>query len=127
LRKASTKEGKRSRSDFSKKLKDDLELNIRFWLSKNKNILVAQGRVNLLENVGKYGSISMAAKKMNISYRHAWLLLDSIRKVSGRKIIKTKIGGVKGGGAELTPYAKKLIERFYSVKDMLYRGLVFVK
>lgn len=115
----STKEGKRIRSDFSIKLKDGFELNLRFWLSKNKKIVVASGRVGLLENIKKFGSLSRAAKEMNISYRHAWLLIDGMNKTLGKKVTRTRIGGVRGGGTEITEEGRKLIDRFYSLKRII--------
>jgi len=127
LREMSTKEGRRARSDFVLNLREGLNLNIRFWLSKNGKIVCASGRINLLENIERFGSISKAAKSMNISYRHAWVLLDGMRKAYGKNIVKTKVGGVKGGGAELTEEGRKLIERFYHYKKIISERLKGVK
>jgi len=127
LRRMSTKEGRRARADFGLRLKDGLNLNIRFWLSKKGKIVCASGRINLLENIEKFGSLTKAAKSMNISYRHAWLLIDGMRKAYGRKIIKTRIGGFKGGGAELTEEGKKLIKKFYRCRKEILERLRDVK
>jgi len=70
------------------------------------------GKVQLLEAVGEYGSISAAARSMGMSYRHAWEMLDDINQCFHEPAIVTETGGKAGGGARLTPLGRELIERF---------------
>jgi len=84
----------------------------RFWIKKgNKNFLGA-GRVELLKNIDKFGSISKAARAMKMSYKAAWDAVDIMNNLSQKPILEKSSGGKGGGGSRLTEYGKKLIKDF---------------
>jgi molybdate transport system regulatory protein len=56
---------------------------------------------------------------MGISYRRAWLLLDSLNKSFDRPATVNSVGGRGGGGAEITPFGLVLIERYREVERKL--------
>ena len=64
------------------------------------------GKVRLLELIDAHGSIRSAASAMNMSYRHAWLLLQAVEDTFGAPVISTATGGAKGGGAKLTEFGR---------------------
>ena len=66
------------------------------------------GKVRLLELIDEHGSIRSAAAAMNMSYRHAWLLLQAVEDTFGAPVISTATGGAKGGGAKLTELGKTI-------------------
>ena len=70
------------------------------------------GKVRLLELIVETGSISAAAKKMNMSYRRAWLLMDELNHMFGRDVIETAAGGSGGGGATVTEFGAQVISFF---------------
>jgi len=70
------------------------------------------GRVALLEGIREYGSITKAAKSMNMAYRHAWKLVDSMNRQSRKPLVEVAIGGKGGGGAWLTKEGEKSIRLF---------------
>ncbi len=70
---------------------------------------IGPGKISLLEQIEKVGSISGAAKEMGMTYRRAWHLIETVQTVINEKVIETAIGGKKGGGAKLTPFGKELI------------------
>jgi len=74
------------------------------------------GKVRLLELIEKEGSIRAAATAMNMSYRHAWLLLQALEDTFGAPVIATSTGGARGGGARLTELGKKLVERYRAIE-----------
>jgi len=74
------------------------------------------GKVRLLELIEKEGSIRAAASAMNMSYRHAWLLLQAVEDTFGAPVIATSTGGSRGGGARLTELGRKLVERYRSIE-----------
>ena len=115
----STKDGRRIRADAEVKLDNKSKIKIRFWIEKDNETFLASGRVTLLERIDKYKSISKAAKSMNISYRHAWELINTMNRLSNKPILETSIGGKRGGGAKLTEEGRKLIENFYKIKEKL--------
>lgn len=74
------------------------------------------GKVRLLELIEKEGSIRAAATAMNMSYRHAWLLLQAVEDTFGAPVIATATGGARGGGARLTELGKKLVQRYRAIE-----------
>lgn len=87
----------------------DYKIKSRIWIECEDNVLLGEGRVHLLKAINETGSLSKAAKSMNISYKKAWGLLDSINKSAKKPVTINTIGGKGGGGAELTDYGKSLI------------------
>jgi len=70
------------------------------------------GKIRLLEAIGKTGSISRAGRALGMSYRRAWLLIDDMNRTFRAPVVATQPGGVKGGGAALTPFGVALIENY---------------
>lgn len=85
------------------------------WLEGRSGTFLGYGRIVLLERIRDYGSISQAAKSMEMSYKHSWDLLDSMNRQAGRKMVETTRGGTQGGGATLTPAGEQAIETFWRV------------
>lgn len=74
------------------------------------------GKVRLLELIEKEGSIRAAAAAMNMSYRHAWLLLQAVEDTFGAPVLATSTGGAGGGGAKLTELGKRLVDRYRAIE-----------
>lgn len=75
------------------------------------------GRIILLERIRECGSITKAAKSMEMSYRNAWELVDSMNKQSSRQLVETATGGSGGGGAILTDEGEKAIKLFWEFHE----------
>ncbi len=95
----------------------------RIWIENEDGVFLGEGRVQLLKKVDEFGSISKAAKELNMSYKKAWFLLDSINKQSPKLVLTKKTGGKNGGGAELTTYGKKVITDFESLIESCWSYL----
>ena len=74
------------------------------------------GKIRLLEAIGKTGSISRAGRALGMSYRRAWLLIDDMNRSFRALVVATQPGGVRGGGAALTPFGRALIETYRAVE-----------
>ncbi|MFV9551220.1 winged helix-turn-helix domain-containing protein [Algibacter sp. PT7-4] len=88
------------------------KIKSRIWIESENNVLLGEGRVHLLKAIEKTGSLSKAAKSLNISYKKAWQLLDSVNKSAKKPVTINSIGGKGGGGAKLTEYGKLLVKTF---------------
>jgi molybdate transport system regulatory protein len=75
------------------------------------------GKVRLLEAIERTGSISQAGKALGMSYRRAWLLVDDMNSCFRDAVISAQPGGAHGGGATLTPFGQKLIERYRAIEN----------
>ncbi|MCB4807091.1 LysR family transcriptional regulator [Tamlana sp. 62-3] len=93
------------------------KIKSRIWIEADNNVLLGQGRVQLLKAIAQTGSLSKAAKSLNISYKKAWTLLDSVNKSAKKPVTINSTGGKGGGGAELTDYGKSLITAFDEINQ----------
>ena len=70
------------------------------------------GRADLLEGIAETGSISAAGKRMGMSYKRAWSLVQALNEGFGRSLIETSRGGAAQGGAALTPLGAEVLQRY---------------
>jgi molybdate transport system regulatory protein len=78
---------------------------------------IGPGKAKLLESIRDTGSISAAAREMGMSYKRAWLLLDSINQAFTEAVVTAAPGGSGGGGATLTPFGAEVLERYRRIHD----------
>jgi molybdate transport system regulatory protein len=76
------------------------------------DLRLGAGKIRLLSLVAETGSISAAARQMEMSYRRAWLLIGEMNEMFDRPVVETSAGGSGGGGAKITEHGKKLITVF---------------
>lgn len=77
---------------------------------------VGPGKIKLLEWVDALGSISAAGRKMGMSYRRAWLLVDSLNRCFREPLVASHTGGANGGGAALTPAGVAVVRHYRAVE-----------
>src|SRR5262245_22004724 len=76
---------------------------------------IGPGKIELLEAIQKFGSISAAGRAMDMSYKRAWDLVDEINRVCRQAAVERQTGGRKGGGAALTPFGTSLVARYRKI------------
>jgi molybdate transport system regulatory protein len=74
------------------------------------------GKAELVERIGRTGSISAAARDMGMSYRRAWQLVESLNRDFREPVVATATGGKCGGGARVTPFGERLVARFRAME-----------
>lgn len=79
-------------------------------------IAIGPGKADLLAAVERYGSISAAARAMDMSYRRAWLLADTMNRSFLKPLIEAAPGGRRGGGARLTPFGRTVLVRYRAME-----------
>ena len=92
----------------------DTKLTLRVDLGNGRSL--GPGKIRLLEAIEKTGSISQAGRKLGMSYRRAWLLVDDMNGCFDDRVIEAQPGGAHGGGATLTSFGQKLIERYRTIE-----------
>lgn len=94
--------------------------NFKLWMEIGGKPILGEGRADLLKEIDKCGSLSQAARNLEISYRHAHNLIGNLNKRCGFKVIESSIGGSKGGGMKLTKIGKQLLEDYLLLKENIY-------
>jgi molybdate transport system regulatory protein len=74
------------------------------------------GRADLMDAINRTGSISAAAREMQMSYRRAWELIESTNAAFIEPLIITSADGSGGGGAQLTDFGRGVIERYRAME-----------
>jgi molybdate transport system regulatory protein len=82
---------------------------------------IGHGKVRLLELIAEHGSISRAAKQMNMSYRRAWLLADEINRMFKTPVLETQHGGAGGGAARLTSFGHAIVGHYRTMEAQAAR------
>jgi molybdenum ABC transporter molybdate-binding protein len=81
--------------------------------------MVSEALADLLAAIAQTSSISAAARRIGISYRHAWKLVDEGNKAAGEPLVLAAVGGVNGGGASLTLRGTTSLEVFKQLRGNL--------
>lgn len=70
---------------------------------------IGPGKVALLEKMRDSGSLSQAARELDMSYRRAWQLLASLNQTFREPLVLTSTGGTGGGGTTLTEFGETIV------------------
>jgi len=80
------------------------------------DVAIGPGKADLLEAIRDTGSISAAGRKLGMSYRRAWLLVDELNQHLGAPVVAAVTGGAKGGGAALTRTGEEVLTRYRAME-----------
>ena len=78
---------------------------------------IGPGKVRLLEEIARSGSISAAGRALKMSYRRAWELVEDLNRHIGTPMVTTAAGGSGGGGARLTEAGQILIAEYRAIEQ----------
>lgn len=98
------------------KVKNSFKVHSRIWISTEDGNYLGEGRVFLLKGIQEYKSISKAAKSMEMSYKKAWDMVNTMNTISNSPLVTRTIGGAGGGGSKVTEAGMKAIELFNEIK-----------
>lgn len=85
---------------------------IRLRLRLAPGIDLGPGKADLLEGILETGSISAAGRRMRMSYKRAWQLVDELNRLFDAPLVEASKGGPGGGGAALTPLGREILTRY---------------
>jgi len=87
-------------------------LKIKLQIMCAGEIAMGPGKADLLDAIARDGSISAAARRLGMSYRRAWLLVDTMNRCWSKPLVATMPGAGGGKGARLTPAGEEILERY---------------
>ena len=85
----------------------------KIWIEdQTGDVVFGLGRLRILDAIDRLGSIHGAAKELKMSYRAIWGRIKATEERLNRPLLVRSIGGRRGGGSQLTPYALELLVHF---------------
>lgn len=82
-------------------------------------VRLGPGKADLLEGIRDTGSIAAAGRRMGMSYKRAWMLVETMNAMFVEPLVTSSKGGRAGGGAELTAAGKAVLAAFRAMEDKL--------
>jgi molybdate transport system regulatory protein len=94
---------------------------LRLYLTPDRPL--GPGKIKILESIRDDGSISKAARGMKMSYRSAWLLVDSMNSLFRKPVVTTTLGGRGGGSATLTAFGGEVVRHYRTMERATGRAI----
>lgn len=88
------------------------ELAGSIWFHSGKLNWGNPRRMALLAAIHELGSISAAARHIDLSYKAAWDAIDTMNNLAEEPLVLRTTGGQRGGGASLTQRAIEILELY---------------
>ena len=107
--------GHGKRKDLKTTEPSGTRLTGRLWIERDGETFLGWGRVVLLERIREHGSMRQAAKSMEMGYRHAWTLVETMNRLADEPLVLKTTGGPGGGGASLTPAGDAAIAEWWKL------------
>ena len=95
------------------------KLRVTLRVDFDRNNAIGPGKIALLEKMRECGSLSQAARALDMSYRRAWQLLNSLNQSFREPLVVTAIGGSGGGGSTLTPLGESMIATYRDFEEAM--------
>ena len=90
-----------------------LQLKSSQWIvDEDDNAIIGKGRMEILDNIEKTGSINQTAKIMKMSYKAVWSKIKATEKHLNTVIVHTD----RKEGSRLSDEGKELLEKFRLLK-----------
>ena len=88
------------------------QLKLKLQVACGDEIAMGPGKADLLDAIVVHGSISSAAKAMGMSYRRAWMLVDTMNRCWKGQLVETVAGGSAERGARVTELGVIVLQRY---------------
>lgn len=74
------------------------------------------GKVELLEHIARERSIAAAARAMEMSYKRAWELVDTMNHMFGEPVVTTQPGRNTAGATEVTAFGLRIVALYRAIE-----------
>jgi molybdate transport system regulatory protein len=95
----------------------------RLRIVMSQGLILGPGKVDLLEAIERNGSISAAAREMDMSYRRAWLLVDALNQMFAHPLVVAAPGGAHGGGAQITEFGRAVAAAYRRIEQKTHAAI----
>jgi molybdate transport system regulatory protein len=92
-------------------------VRFRLRITAGDTVAIGPGKIQLLEAIQETGSLTAAAKHIDMSYRRAWILINELNSALKAPAVESAKGGEHGGGSVLTSVGQRLVTQYRSIED----------
>jgi len=103
-------------------LRHKMKVAYKVWLD-NDGKAFGEGPYQLLKRIDERGSLHQAAMDMKMSYRKAWRTLHAIEGKLGFALLDRQVGGVSGGGSQITDAGRELMKNYEGFRNDVREAL----
>lgn len=96
-----------------------MDARLRLRIVLEPGAMLGPGRMDLLELISATGSISAAGRRMGMSYKRAWTLVEAMNAIFRAPLVESTRGGAKGGGATLTKDGETVLAAYRRIEIKL--------
>jgi molybdate transport system regulatory protein len=94
-------------------------LKIKAQVLCGADFAIGPGKADLMEAIDREGSISAAARALGMSYRRAWLLVDTLNRCWTEPLVEATPGGGESRGARLTACGREVLDAYRALDRSL--------
>jgi molybdate transport system regulatory protein len=94
-------------------------LKLKAQLLCGDELAMGPGKADLLDAIQAEGSISGAGRKLGMSYRRTWLLVDAMNRCWSEPLVETQPGGGEHRGARITPVGYEVLAAYRALEAAL--------
>jgi len=87
------------------------------------DVAIGPGKADILEGIKETGSIAAAGRRMRMSYKRAWLLVETMNACFRTPLVETRRGGRAHGGASLTPTGEMVLACYRRMEACAERAI----
>ncbi len=95
-------------------------LKLKAQILVDGEIAFGPGKADLLDAIARHGSISAAGRALGLSYRRAWLMVDTMNRLFANPLVQTVRGGP--GGATLTAEGRTVLDVYRRLEQSVQAG-----
>ncbi len=101
--------------------KETADIQLRIMLAPG--IPLGPGKAQLLQGIKETGSIAAAGRRMSMSYKRAWYLVEAMNGHFPEPMVEATKGGKSGGGANLTPLGETVLSAYREMEELAARAI----
>src|SRR5687767_15172740 len=94
----------------------------RFWIKLAPDLSIGPGKAQLLEGIRDKGSIAAAGRRMGMSYKRAWTLIEEMNRCFRAPVVTAAKGGERGGGARLTAVGTAVLHHYRRMEERAHKA-----
>ncbi|HSD44028.1 MAG TPA: LysR family transcriptional regulator [Burkholderiales bacterium] len=101
----------------------DVSVGLHLRVTLERDVAIGPGKADLLEGIAATGSIAAAGRQMGMSYKRAWLLVNTMNRCFRGELVEAAKGGRAGGGARLTPLGAEVLAAYRRMQARTARAI----